>query len=312
MRPQGGRLSGAERRAVAEYPQRPRARRRHHRREHRPLHDRPRRWLIRPSSPAWRGWSPSITNTRFQSAQQAGLTRGAGAAADAEMGVRISRRHLRLVAADGRRRPRCSSAARTAPSTRSTRRAAASIWTFTAKSGVRNALSFGAVATATVTRFTSATPAPTSTRSTPATGSELWTRRLDEHPFARITGSPTLVSATGSTCRSRRSRRPPPASPATNAARSAAAWTRSTPSTGAIVWKTYMVPRRSRSGRTPPASTLWAPSGVGVWSAPTIDAKRDVVYVAHRQHLQRHGASRPPTRSSRSIRRAARSSGRSS
>src|SRR3954466_12680480 len=73
MRPQGGRLSGAERRAVAEHlsgralggditgagigrcTSSP------------PLTD--------PAvSPAWNGWSPSLANTRFQSAQQAGLT----------------------------------------------------------------------------------------------------------------------------------------------------------------------------------------------------------------------------------------------
>jgi polyvinyl alcohol dehydrogenase (cytochrome) len=76
MRPQGGRLSGAERRAVAEYlsglvlggditgasigrctisfraPTLPDPE----------------------ASPAWTGWSPSVTNTRFQPASQAGLT----------------------------------------------------------------------------------------------------------------------------------------------------------------------------------------------------------------------------------------------
>src|SRR3954454_1465872 len=73
MRPQGGRLSGAERRAVAEH-----------------LSGRAlgsditgatigrcavASALADPaSSPSWPGWSPSVTNTRFQSEQQAGLT----------------------------------------------------------------------------------------------------------------------------------------------------------------------------------------------------------------------------------------------
>src|SRR5471030_216268 len=73
MRPQGGRLSGAERRAVAEY-----------------LSGRAfgsditgaatgrctaSPLLTNPaSSPSWTGWSPSITNTRFQPAKDAGLT----------------------------------------------------------------------------------------------------------------------------------------------------------------------------------------------------------------------------------------------
>src|SRR5438477_4771409 len=70
MRPQGGRLSGAERRAVAEHL------------SGRALGSditgaRIGRCTSSPplidaaSAPAWRGWSPSITNTRFQSAQQA-------------------------------------------------------------------------------------------------------------------------------------------------------------------------------------------------------------------------------------------------
>ncbi|HMB79065.1 MAG TPA: cytochrome c, partial [Vicinamibacterales bacterium] len=73
MRPQGGRLSGAQRRAVAEY-----------------LSGRALggdilgakigRCTSSPplpnpaSSPAWLGWSPSVTNTRFQSANDAGIT----------------------------------------------------------------------------------------------------------------------------------------------------------------------------------------------------------------------------------------------
>src|SRR5215831_9236504 len=73
MRPQGGRLTGAERRAVAEY-----------------LSGRApggdltgaavgRCTTVAPlgvpaAAPAWRGWSPSNTNTRFQTPAAAGLT----------------------------------------------------------------------------------------------------------------------------------------------------------------------------------------------------------------------------------------------
>ena len=73
MRPQGGRLTGAERRAVAEYltgrvlggdvtgaqfgkcTTNP------------PL-------VVAPDAPLWGGWSPTNANTRFQTAAQAGLT----------------------------------------------------------------------------------------------------------------------------------------------------------------------------------------------------------------------------------------------
>ena len=72
MRPQGGRLSGAERRAVAEYL------------SGRPLGTdatgtsigrcSPNLALPKNTSAApWPGWSPTVTNTKFQSAENAGL-----------------------------------------------------------------------------------------------------------------------------------------------------------------------------------------------------------------------------------------------
>ena len=141
MRPQGGRLSGAERRAVAEYlsgralggditgarigrctsPA--------------PLSD-------PASSPAWIGWSPSITNTRFQSAQQAGLT------AD-----RVPKLSLKWAfgfpdATSAWSQPTVAGGRVFVGSQNGTvyslDAASGCIhWTFTAKSGVRTALSFG-------------------------------------------------------------------------------------------------------------------------------------------------------------------------
>ncbi len=44
------------------------------------------------AGPSWSGWGGNTSNTRFQDAAMAGLTAGAGAAPQAEMGVRLSRR----------------------------------------------------------------------------------------------------------------------------------------------------------------------------------------------------------------------------
>jgi polyvinyl alcohol dehydrogenase (cytochrome) len=48
---------------------------------------------------------------------------------------------------------------------------------------------------------------------------------------------------------------------------------------GSRRWKTYMVDPPGRTGVTKHGTETLGPSGAGIWSAPTIDAKRRVVYV---------------------------------
>jgi polyvinyl alcohol dehydrogenase (cytochrome) len=49
---------------------------------------------------------------------------------------------------------------------------------------------------------------------------------------------------------------------------------------GSQAWKTYMVPEPAkRTGQTPTGTETWGPSGVGIWSSPTVDPKRRRMYV---------------------------------
>ena len=57
------------------------------------------------ASPVWNGWSPSPDNSRFSPAALAKPDCRAGVEAEAEMGVWIRGRHLRVLAADGDRQP---------------------------------------------------------------------------------------------------------------------------------------------------------------------------------------------------------------
>jgi len=51
-------------------------------------------------------------------------------------------------------------------------------------------------------------------------------------------------------------------------------------SNGSQVWKTYMIPEPAKFiGKTPEGFEIWGPSGSGIWSAPTVDEKRGVIYV---------------------------------
>ncbi len=150
-------------------------------------------------------------------------------------------------------------------------------WTFTAKSGVRTALSFGPREEAGGYAVYFGDTGANVYALDAATGRELWSRRLDEHPYARITGSPTLY----------RDRLFVPVSSMEETAASQPGYECCTfrgslnaldAATGAVVWRTLMVPEAQPAGRNASGVALWGPSGVGIWSAPTIDVKRGLVY----------------------------------
>jgi polyvinyl alcohol dehydrogenase (cytochrome) len=48
---------------------------------------------------------------------------------------------------------------------------------------------------------------------------------------------------------------------------------------GSLVWKTYMVDPPRKTGATATGTETFGPSGAGVWSTPTVDAARGVLYI---------------------------------
>ena len=48
---------------------------------------------------------------------------------------------------------------------------------------------------------------------------------------------------------------------------------------GKQLWKTWMTEAPSEKGKTSRGTPNFGPSGVGVWSTPTVDAKRNLLYV---------------------------------
>jgi polyvinyl alcohol dehydrogenase (cytochrome) len=112
-----------------------------------------------------------------------------------------------------------------------------------------------------------------------ATGKEVWQRRMDEHPAAMVTGTPAYYDkklyvpvasfeemsavAPGYVCCTFRG-----SVLALDAA------------TGKILWKTYTVGERDISMHiNNRGAATKGPSGVGVWSAPTIDEEKKLLYV---------------------------------
>jgi len=278
MRPQGGRLSGAERRAVAEY-----------------LTGRApggditgasigRCTSMSPfsdpdASPSWTGWAPSPSNTRFQPAAQAGLS--------AEEVPRLSLKWAfgfpdatsawsQPTVAGGRVFVGSQNGSVYALDAKS----GCIYWTYTAKSGVRTAVVFGRANQdrAEYAVYFGDTGANVYALDA-ATGHELWSRRVDNHLLAWITGSPTFyqgklfvpVSSIEETAAAQQGYQCCTFRGSLNAldARD-----------GAVLWRTFMVPEAQPAGKNAAGVPVWGPAGVGIWSAPTIDAKRHLVYAA--------------------------------
>jgi polyvinyl alcohol dehydrogenase (cytochrome) len=275
MRPQGGRLTGAERRAVAEFltgktlggdltgaslgrcatvPA----------------------MIVPPGSPAWTGWSTSSLNGRYQTAQQAGLTEQT-----------VPRLTLKWAlgfpdATSAWSQPTIVGGRLFVGSQNGTvyaldAKSGCIFWTFSARTGVRTAPVIGERSGGGYALYFGDTGANLYAVNA-ATGKELWRQQLDEHPFARITGSPTLDG----------SRLYVPISSLEETAASQAGYAccsfRGSVAAididdGHTIWKTYMVEPAQELGKTPQGVPLLGPSGVGVWTSPTVDRKRGLVYI---------------------------------
>jgi polyvinyl alcohol dehydrogenase (cytochrome) len=113
-----------------------------------------------------------------------------------------------------------------------------------------------------------------------ANGDLLWTRRVDEHAAAHVTGTPTLYQdrlyvpvSSGEEGQGGNARYECCTFRGSLVALNAA--------TGAVVWKTYTIADEPKPiGKNNSGTTRWGPAGAAIWSSPTIDAKRHVVYAA--------------------------------
>ena len=113
-----------------------------------------------------------------------------------------------------------------------------------------------------------------------ATGRELWKTRVDDHPWARITGGPQLHEGSlyvPVTSFEELAAADPKYECCTFRGSVVALDAR----TGKQVWKSYVIPDRPRPLRKSERGTqLWGPSGAGIWSSPTLDPRNRALYVA--------------------------------
>lgn len=221
----------------------------------------------------WNGWSPNLRNTRFQGSEAAGLT-----AADIPQ-LRLKWAFVFPNVATAANQPTIVDGRLYIGSWDGTvyaidAQAGCTHWTFKADSGVRVAITV-ADGLALFGDFLANVYAVDA-----LTGELRWRRKVDAHPQARITGSPLASGG----------RLYVPVSSIEEGVAEDPAYSCCTfrgsvvaleLATGKRVWKTYTIDEVPKKiGVNSAGTTRFGPSGVAVWSAPTLDVRRGLLYVA--------------------------------
>ena len=229
----------------------------------------------------WNGWGAGVANTRFQPAAKAGLTSatvprltlkwaygfpGVNSARSqpAVLGGRvfIASESGDVVALDAKR--------------------GCQYWSYHAQAGIRTAVTVAPYKTPAANGhavyFSDGSAIAYAVDA--QTGREIWRRKVDDHPYARATGSLTVdqnrvyvpTAGVGEEGQGGIARYECCTFRGSVSALDA--------STGAVIWKSYTITEEpTPKAKNASGVQTWGPAGGGIWGAPTIDAARRVVYV---------------------------------
>jgi polyvinyl alcohol dehydrogenase (cytochrome) len=229
-----------------------------------------------PANDTWAGWSPSASNARYQSAEHAGL-------ALAQV------RHLKLKWALGFPGDVTAFAAPTIVNgTLFVGSASGAVeavdaktgcihWVFQANGPVRAAILPIPGGSSTSLVFTDLIGWAYALDA--KSGHALWKKRIDEHEAARLTGSSVALNGVvfipAASWEETRS-----LDPQYTCCTFRGSVTALRVADGSLVWKTYTVDPPQKTGTNSAGAAQWGPSGAPVWSAPTVDTKRGLLYVS--------------------------------
>jgi len=224
------------------------------------------------NTPAWNGWSDAA-NTRFQSAKAAGLSSSSTPKLKLKWAFGfpgVSNAFGTATVVDGRVFVGASDGTVYSLDART----GCVYWTYLAVAGVRTSPIVEGRST-----YVSDLRGYVYALDT-ATGTLQWKTRADDHPLAVITGSPKFASGRLYVPISGRDE----SMAATNAAYECCTFRGSVvaldAATGKRVWQSFLVTDTPKeTGRSKAGTKTWGPSGVAVWSAPTLDLQKKVIYV---------------------------------
>ena len=229
-----------------------------------------------PPNSTWAGWSPSASNARYQTAERAGLAP-----------AQVPRLKLKWALAypgdvtafaaptvlNGTLFVGSASGAVEAVDAKT----GCTHWVFQANGPVRGAVLPVPSGSATSLVFTDLIGWAYALDA--KSGHVIWKKRIDEHEVARLTGSAVaqndVIFIPAASWEETRSLNPE--YPCCTFRGSVTALR---VRDGSLVWKTYTIDPPKRTGTNSAGAEQWGPSGAPIWSSPTVDAKRGLLYVA--------------------------------
>jgi polyvinyl alcohol dehydrogenase (cytochrome) len=229
--------------------------------------------------PHWNGWGVDVNNSRFQPAEMAGITaeqvprlrlKWAYAFAGATVSFAPPTIMGGLLFIGGTDRKVHALDARSG----------CTLWTFATDGAVRAATSVARLPGSDQLAVFFGDLRANAYAVNALTGTLIWKTKVEEHAAARITGAPTLHAGVLYV----------PLSSLEEVAGSQTNYECCTfrgsvvaldAATGKLVWQAYAIPEVPHpTGKNAKGTQLFGPSGAAIWSAPTIDAKRNALYVA--------------------------------
>lgn len=224
---------------------------------------------------SWKGWSPSLTNTRFQDAGGAGLSAAQlgslklkwsyGFAGDviAFAAPTLVRGTLFVGSAGGTIQALDA-------------RTGCIHWLYEAAGPVRTPPSIAEEGGHRMLLFADQIGSVYALDA--ATGRELWKTRVENHEATRLTGTVTVHDGLAfiPAASWEESRAVDPAYPCCTFRGSVTAVNLRD---GSVAWKTWLVDPPRKTGVSKAGTDQFGPSGVGTWSAPTVDARRGLIYI---------------------------------
>lgn len=225
----------------------------------------------------WNGWGAGVTNTRYQPAARGSLT-----AAD------LPRLKLKwavgLAGATSARAQPAVAGGRVFIGSESgdvlaiDAKTGCTHWTYHAQAGIRTAISVGPYAGGFAIYF--ADGGATAYAVDATTGREIWSRRVDDHPYARSTGAPTVHAGRVYVPTAGVGEEGQGARPTYPCCTFRGSVTALDANTGRVIWKSYTIAEEpTRRGANAAGVERWGPSGGAIWAAPTVDAARRALYV---------------------------------
>ena len=229
-----------------------------------------------PTSPSWNGWGVTITNARFEPAEAAGI------AADEVPRLKLKWAFGLPGASSGGTQPvlvagRVYVGDAEGDLFALDPQTGCIHWRIEAEAGIRSAVSIGERGGRLVAYF--GDQAANVYAVDAESGKLLWKVKVDDYSRAAITGAPQLYAGRLYVPVSSReeSQVGDPQYPCCAFRGSVVALDAAS---GAQIWKTYTIAEKARpTGKNGVGTEIVGPSGGAVWNAPTLDVKRNALYV---------------------------------